>query len=181
MYFFSFNNISFRVDIFMHLITTTVLLIISSTFCFGQKFENAIKLLNDKLDYKLQDSIKQTPSLEEQLSKRFKTCSKYQSELSNLNLNEIISSKHSYLKQQNHDDNYTYSSFQFIEVKFSSIKSANEFKLILDQLGNRTDCISKGGILWWTNGMYMYFIVSHAYFMTYKYPELKSVIDKAID
>ncbi|MEO9485461.1 MAG: hypothetical protein ABJG47_18520 [Ekhidna sp.] len=141
----------------------------------------AIELLDNELDYQLQDSIKLISELEEQLAERFKTCSEYQSELQNLKLDEILSSKSAYLKQPHHNGNYVYSSFQLIEVKFASIGSANQFKLTLDQLGNRTECISKGGILWWASDEHIYFIVSRAYFMTYKYPELKSVIDKAVN
>ena len=160
---------------------TLTLIILSFSSCFCQNFEYAIELLEVELDYELQDSIQITSEFEHQLAERLKTCSKYQKEPSRLDYQDILSSKSAFLKQPFHDGNYIYSSFQLIEIEFRDSEFANQFKLALDQIGNRTECISKGGVLWWTIEKRIYFIISRAYFMTYKYPELKSVIDKAIN
>ena len=165
----------------IHFIATLTLTIISVSCCLSQDFENAIELLEIELDYELQDSIKTISEFDEQLARRFEICSKYQTELSQLNLNDVLKSRSAFLKQPYHNGNYTYSSFFLIETKFKSSNFANQFKLTLDQLGHRTECISKGGIMWWVVEDRLYFILSRAYFMTYKYAELKSVIDKAIN
>ena len=165
----------------MKLLATLVLLISNTHLCLSQDFEVALATLKSELEYNLEnDSIIVSYELDTPLSSRFETCSKYYTELSSLKFESISKIKSAFLKQSFHDKNYIYASFQFIELEFADLYESEEFQLILDSVSRSKECISKGGITWWRVRDRIYLIVSRAYHMTYKYSELRKVIDEVI-
>ena len=92
-----------------------------------------------------------------------------------VNLTEV---KRTNLKSTKHV-NYTYDYLTFMEYTFTDNCEAELFTQLLKCKSNYlTECISKGGIEYWLDQDKIYFIITGAYYMTFKYPEILKVIKK---
>ncbi|GEM_PF-4854031 len=142
------------------------------------RFEKAITALEKELDYHIQDEgIQEANQPSDWIIKQFGKCKNDLKAIARLDFDGIIKTKSAYLKKAEHKD-HVYPSFTFKEWTFKNEATSSIFLAVLQENAKMDlqECVNKGGITWWQVDNKLYFIMSSAYFMTFRYDKLRNTI-----